>query len=82
MYDKSLEKKLSDINKQYNFCVLLMDHFADDIERKYKEGKCGSNYYQHQFDGRHQLVGDIIRIRREFNVLRKMIEKTGYEGLE
>lgn len=63
--------KLKEIKKQSEFCAELMKRVNDDVQ------KSRANYGT--VDKHTQIATDIIRLRRELNDLRAMLDQWGVE---
>ena len=63
--------KLKEIKDQSKFCTELMKRVNDDVQKSH------ANYGT--VDMHTQMVADIVRLRRELNDLRAMLNQWGVE---
>lgn len=68
------QQKKKDILNQTELCKVLMTKLHDSINRSFTE----STYYGIEIENKTQKINDLIRLRRELNELREMIELNQY----
>ena len=79
-YNEKREKQVKKIKKQMQFCKELMLRldidFANSVDEQNKDKF--DAYGEVRNKSRH--ANDVVRLRRELNILRQMLEESVYEA--
>lgn len=79
MLSKKLHEKCAKVQWQIDFCGELMKRINDGFMEKVSNATTYKDYEYKMLDGRNQLANEVIRLRRELNTLREMLEKLGWD---